>query len=257
MKTTTSQHGERCLWRRNWSVGIATALLAAAPFVASAQSNGTTGDGNSTSSYEGVGDLPGETFEELQKGITADCSYGDPSKVYFLYNVGSGKFLNMGGYWGTSASLKDYPMPLWTRNGTSTKIDGSETPSLNFAQNIATREGNMVKWVNGGTNGTTDVGVFCDRGPTTNLNGYDGWFFTKTTDSNVRTPTLSTLSRLLRQVLGSAHKMGYTLRPLTKDKLQQTGTVEQIHTRISAPTVHLTIIANGASSRYRTSTTCS
>ena len=184
MRTTKSQHGERCLSWRSWSVGIATALLAAAPFVASAQSNGTTGDGNSTSSYEGVGDLPGETFEELQKGITADCSYGDPSKVYFLYNVGSGKFLNMGGYWGTSASLKDYPMPLWTRNGTSTKIDGSETPSLNFAQNIATREGNMVKWVNGGINGTTDVGVFCDRGPTTNFNGYDGWFFTKTTDSN-------------------------------------------------------------------------
>lgn len=184
MKTTTSQHGERCLWRRSWSVGIATALLAAAPFVASAQNDGATGGGNSSSSYEGVGDLPGETFEKLQKGITADCSYGDPSKVYFLYNVGSGKFLNMGGYWGTSASLKDYPMPLWTRNGTSTKIDGSETPSLNFAQNIATREGNMVKWVNRGTNGTTDVGVFCDRGPTTNYNGYDGWFFTKTTDSN-------------------------------------------------------------------------
>ena len=150
MKTTTSQHGERCLWRRSWSVGIATALLAAAPFVASAQNDGATGGGNSSSSYEGVGDLPGETFEELQKGITADCSYGDPSKVYFLYNVGSGKFLNMGGYWGTSASLKDYPMPLWTRNGTSTKIDGSETPSLNFAQNIATREGNMVKWVKTG-----------------------------------------------------------------------------------------------------------
>lgn len=184
MKTTTSQHGERCLRRRSWSVGIATALLAAAPYVASAQNNGATGGGNSTSSYEGVGDLPGETFEELLKGITADCSYGDPSKVYFLYNVGSGKFLNMGGYWGTSASLKDYPMPLWTRNGTSTKIDGSETPSLNFAQNIATREGNMVKWVNRGTNGTTDVGVFCDRGSTTNYNGYDGWFFTKTTDSN-------------------------------------------------------------------------
>lgn len=179
MKTTTSQHGERCLRRRSWSVGIATALLAAAPFVASAQSNGTTGGENSSSSYEGVGDLPGETFEELQAGVTADCSYGDPSKVYFLYNVGSGKFLNMGGYWGTSASLKDYPMPLWTRNGTSTKIDGSETPSLNFAQNIATSEGNMVQWVNGGINGTTDVGVFCDRGPTTNFNGYDGWFFNR------------------------------------------------------------------------------
>ena len=121
----------------------------------------------------------GQTFEQLQKGITTDYSYDDPSKVYFLYNVGTGKFLNMGGYWGTSASLKDYPMPLWTRQGEA--LDGM--PSLNFVQNIATREGNMVKWVNGGTNGTTDVGVFCDRGVNTDKNGYDGWFFTKTTDS--------------------------------------------------------------------------
>ena len=179
MRTTKSQHGERCLWRRSWSVGVATALLAVAPFVASAQSNGTTGDGNSTSSYEGVGELPGETFEELTAGITTDYSYDDPSKVYFLYNVGTGKFLNMGGYWGTSASLKDYPMPLWTRQGEA--LDGRS--SLNFVQNIATREGNMVKWVNGGNNGTTDVGVFCDRGKNTDKNGYDGWFFTETTDS--------------------------------------------------------------------------
>ena len=121
----------------------------------------------------------GQTFEQLLDGITTDYSYDDPSKVYFLYNVGTGKFLNMGGYWGTSASLKDYPMPLWTRQGEA--LDGM--PSLNFVQNIATREGNMVKWVSGGTNGTTDAGVFCDRGKNTDKNGYDGWFFTKTTDS--------------------------------------------------------------------------
>ena len=179
MKTTTSQHGERCLWRRSWSVGIATALLAAAPFVASAQNDGTTGGENSTSSYEGVAGLTGQTFDQLKAGITTDYSYKDPSKVYFLYNVGTGKFLNVGGYWGTHASLKDYPMPLWTRQGEA--LDGRH--SLNFVQNIATREGNMVKWVNGGNNGTTDVGVFCDRGKDTDKNGYDGWFFTETTDS--------------------------------------------------------------------------
>lgn len=117
MKTTTSQHGERCLWRRSWSVGIATALLAAAPFVASAQDDGTTGGENTIATYKGVEDLPGETFEELRAGITTDCSYDAPNKVYFLYNVGSGKFLNMGGYWGTHDSMKDYPMPLWTRKG--------------------------------------------------------------------------------------------------------------------------------------------
>lgn len=172
MKTTTSQHGERCLWRRSWSVGIATALLAAAPFVASAQSNVATGGENTIATYKGVEDLPGQTFKELWAGITTDCSYTDASKVYFFYNVGTGKFLNMGGYWGTHASLKDYPMPLWTRNG-------SATNSLKFTQNIATQQGSLMKWVDSGTNPTTDYGVFFDR----EGSGNDEWFFEKTTDS--------------------------------------------------------------------------
>ena len=182
MKTTTSQHGERCLWRRSWSVGIATALLAAAPFVASAQSDGTTGGENSSTIYKSVAELPGHTFEELQAGITTSCSYDDPSKVYFLYNVGSGKFLNMGGYWGTHASMKDYPMPLWTREGTAMQtFTGDYTRSLNFTQNIAA-EGSMLKWVNLGVNKTTDIGVFCDRPEEHPNNGYDGWFFEATND---------------------------------------------------------------------------
>lgn len=190
MKTTTSQHGERCLWRRSWSVGIATALLAAAPFVATAQSAVATGDENTIATYKGVEDLPGETFEELQAGITSDCSYGDPTKVYFLYNVGTGKFLNMGGYWGVHVSMKDYPMPLWTRNGKS--LNG--TPSLNFKQNIATTEGSLMKWVNSGRNNTTDVGVFCDRKETGGNNGYDGWFFEEVADKGKNTYHIYTYS---------------------------------------------------------------
>lgn len=190
MKTTTSQHGERCLWRRSWSVGIATALLAAAPFVASAQSAVATGDENTIATYKGVEDLPGETFEKLQAGITSDCSYGDPTKVYFLYNVGTGKFLNMGGYWGVHVSMKDYPMPLWTRNGKS--LNG--TTSLNFKQNIATTEGSLMKWVNSGRNNTTDVGVFCDRKETGGNNGYDGWFFEEVADKGKNTYHIYTYS---------------------------------------------------------------
>ena len=178
MRTTKSQHGERCLWRRSWSVGIATALLAAAPFVASAQSNGSTGDENTIATYKGVSELSGETFEKLTAGITTSCSYDEPNKVYFLYNVGTGKFLNMGGYWGTHASMKDYPMPLWTRQGKA--LNG--TPSLNFVQNIVTAEGNKLLWVEKGTNPTTDVGVFCDRGTKPANDGYDGWFFEATND---------------------------------------------------------------------------
>lgn len=175
MKTTTSQHGERCLWRRSWSVGIATALLAAAPFVASAQNDGTTGGENTIETYKGVADLPGQTFEQLQDGITSDYSYTNASKVYFLYNVGTGKFLNMGGYWGTHASMKDYPMPLWTRKGTPY----AETPSLNFTHNMATKQGYMIKWVNQGKKPTTDTGVFCDRPTAIKGDGFNGWFFEK------------------------------------------------------------------------------
>lgn len=193
MKTTTSQHGERCLWRRSWSVGIATALLAAAPFVASAQGNDATGGENTIATYKGVEDLPGETFEELRAGITTDCSYDAPSKVYFLYNVGSGKFLNMGGYWGTHASMKDYPMPLWTRKGTPVKtIMGGTTYSLNFTHNIATTEGKLIKWVN--SRSSTDAGVFCDRPENSSANGYDGWFFEKVEDDGKNTYRIYTYS---------------------------------------------------------------
>lgn len=251
MKTTTSQHGERCLWRRSWSVGIATALLAAAPYVASAQRNGATGGENSSATGKGVGDLPGHTFEDLQAGITSSCSYDDPTKVYFLYNVGTGKFLNMGGYWGVHASLKDYPMPLWTLEGTPLE-NGSR--SLNFTQNISTTQGSLMKWVTSG-NPTTDVGVFCDRNKSNNSNGHDGWFFKKTNDSygkdayviyTFKTPNPS----------ASSETDGMYLTAFAEGQATADKTVERIHTRISSPTTRLTTIANGASSPCRTSTIC-
>ena len=218
MKTTTSQHGERCLWRRSWSVGIATALLAAVPFVASAQSAVATGDENTIATYKGVEDLPGETFEELKAGITSDCSYGDPTKVYFLYNVGTGKFLNMGGYWGTHASMKDYPMPLWTRKGSYAEAtDGSITPSLNFTHNIATTEGNLIKWVNSGS--STDAGVFCDRPEDSNTNGYDGWFFEKVEGDEKNTYRIYTYStRTVGLTSSRLYLFGYPQGLGTADK---------------------------------------
>ena len=218
MKTTTSQHGERCLWRRSWSVGIATALLAAAPFVASAQSAVATGDENTIATYKGVEDLPGETFEELKAGITSDCSYGDPTKVYFLYNVGTGKFLNMGGYWGTHASMKDYPMPLWTRKGSYAEAtDGSITPSLNFTHNIATTEGKLIKWVNSGS--STDAGVFCDRPEDSNVNGYDGWFFEEVEGDEKNTYRIYTYStRTVGLTSSRLYLFGYPQGLGTADK---------------------------------------
>lgn len=218
MKTTTSQHGERCLWRRSWSVGIATALLAAVPFVASAQGDGATGGENTIATYKGVGELPGQTFEQLWDGITTNCSYDAPNKVYFLYNVGSGKFLNMGGYWGTHASMKDYPMPLWTRKGSyADATDGSVTRSLNFTHNIATTEGNLIKWVNSGN--STDGGVFCDRPEDSNANGYDGWFFEKVEGDEKNTYRIYTYStRTVGLTSSRLYLFGYPQGLGTADK---------------------------------------
>lgn len=194
MKKTTSQHGERCLWRRSWSVGIATALLAAAPFMASAQGNDATGGENTIGTYKDVGELPGQPFEQLSAGNTTDCSYTDASKVYFLYNVGSGKFLNMGGYWGTHASMKDYPMPLWTFKGEYAETSDGLTPSLNFTHNIATKQGNLIKWVHQGSNPTTDTGVFCDRPKASKGDGFNGWFFEKVEGDGKNTYRIYTYS---------------------------------------------------------------
>jgi len=194
MKTTTSQHGERCLWRRSWSVGIATALLAAAPFVASAQSDDATDGENTIATYKDVGELPGQPFEQLSAGNTTDCSYDNANKVYFLYNVGSGKFLNMGGYWGTHASMKDYPMPLWTFKGEYAETSDGLTPSLNFTHNMATKEGKLIKWVNQNSNPTTDTGVFCDRPKASKADGFNGWFFEKVEGDGKNTYRIYTYS---------------------------------------------------------------
>lgn len=101
---------------------------------------------------------PGEGFPDT-----------DPEKVFFLYNVKTGKFLNAGGYWGTHVSLKDYPLSLWaethTYSTTKTLID--------FKQNMETGEGQYLGWMNGVTN--YDNGVFIDRN-LTDLTHY-GWGF--------------------------------------------------------------------------------
>lgn len=112
--------------------------------------------------------LAGITEEDIKKAaVTSDegLSDADPTKVFFLYNVKTGKFLNAGGYWGTHVSLKNYPLSLWAKtNNYKFGIISSTTQTLiDFIQNLETGQGQYLGW-KGTAGGTgTDDGVFIDR----------------------------------------------------------------------------------------------
>ena len=173
MRTTTSQQGKRCTWWRCLSSSFATALLAAAPLVASAQ----TGDGTRNDGMVGAATLKGQTKDQILAAKVNDKLVGsldDPNKVFFFYNVKTGKFLSMGGYWGMHASLKDTPIAFWAQDGNVLYKN-----AINFAQDLKTKQGSLLKWV-GNDNGT-DEGVFLDRGSSYGqwYTGFNGWFLEK------------------------------------------------------------------------------
>ena len=146
----------------------------------------------------GAATLKGQTEDQIIAAKVADKEVGslsDPSKVFFFYNVKTGKFLSMGGYWGVHASLKDTPVAFWAQDGRSTAI--------NFVQDLKTQQGNQMRWVNSASN--SDAGVFLDRGTKNNERlGYKGWFLEKVDDAGFNTFRLytSNLNTLTRPVTG-------------------------------------------------------
>ena len=66
----------------------------------------------------GVKDLAGKDSTYINNHLTTDGYYPeDMSKMFFLYNEKTGKFLNLGSYWGTHVALADYGKPLWVVSG--------------------------------------------------------------------------------------------------------------------------------------------
>ena len=139
----------------------------------------------------GVATLKGQTAEQILAAKVNDKLVGsldDPNKVFFFYNVKTGKFLSMGGYWGVHASLKDTPSAFWAQDGGTLFTD-----AINFAQDLKTKQGSQMKWVRSSSNSDTDAGVFFDRGDNNNLNvGYNGWFLEKVDDAGFNTYRLYT-----------------------------------------------------------------
>ena len=138
--------------------------------------DGSNGSNNALGGAIGIEYLEGKTEDEIKAAaVTSDTnlSDADPDKVFFLYNVKTGKFLNAGGYWGTHVSLKDYPLSLWAKTNDYRLPSSSTTQTLiDFIQNLETGVGHYLGWMSGSD---TDEGVFIDRKQ--NEDTHYGWVF--------------------------------------------------------------------------------
>lgn len=92
-------------FRQGHSFGAMLMLLSALLF-------GSVGSAGAQSSYNWQGNKVDNVLYK-NGGRDASRSEADPSKVVFLQNVGTGKWLRPGGPWGTQLSLGDVATELW------------------------------------------------------------------------------------------------------------------------------------------------
>ncbi len=125
----------------------------------------------------GVKDLAGKDLTYINSHLTTDGNYPtEMGKMFFLYNEKTGKFLNLGSYWGTHVALADYGKPLWVVSGTREICldpdalipnDFQTNNVLLFTHNMATTlsedQGPYVGWPQVKKNPAEDRGVFSDR----------------------------------------------------------------------------------------------
>lgn len=162
-----------------------TALMVAA----TAQTCFAQNTGTETGGINGVQDLKGKTIAEIKENQSPVNTYShdDQNKIFFIYNVTSGKFLNAGAYWGTQATMRDYPLKLWAKTPTS-----GGTTAVKFAMELNTGQGHYLKWATGASDHAAtkaaDTGVFIDRkiNQDGDNNSYDDWFF-EVADANTNT----------------------------------------------------------------------
>ena len=137
----------------------------------------------------GVKDLAGKDSTYINSHLTTDGKYPEEmDKKFFLYNEATGKFLNIGSYWGTHVALADYGKPLWIVSGTREiclnpeDLVGKKNQTNNvlfFGHNMATTlsedQGQYVGWPQANKdNPAEDRGVFSDRKNTaTDIYGWE------------------------------------------------------------------------------------
>ena len=125
---------------------------------------------NDLADVQTLGDLPGKTLAEIKKNAVDEGQFPetDKNKMFFLYNVKTGKFLNVGGYWGTHISLEEYGKPFWAVKKYISWWKSED--AIYFTQNMNTGQGHFLGWFGTAANAEStkedeyrDIGVFVDR----------------------------------------------------------------------------------------------
>ncbi len=118
---------------------------------------------NPVTDLQGVDGLAGQNFDYIKTHTTEEGKYdvGKDSK-FFLYNEKTGKFLTIGGYWGTHVALADYGKPLFVI------MKNAKDKEVYFVHNMATTmtkdQGPYIGWnVPSDGKPTEDTGVYADK----------------------------------------------------------------------------------------------
>lgn len=161
----------------------------------------------------GVKDLAGKDLTYINNHLKDDNHPEDMGRMFFLYNEKTGKFLNLGSYWGTHVALADYGKPMWIITGTREiclnpeDLVGKKYQTNNvlfFGHNMATTlsedQGPYVGWsqVNK-KKPAEDRGVFVDRKNTaTSIYGWELEF----TGNDMKTCKLKTKKTYKYYIIG-------------------------------------------------------
>ena len=118
---------------------------------------------NPLADLEGVDGLKGQNFDYIKDHTTEEGKYDvAKGKKFFLYNEKTGKFLTIGGYWGTHVALADYGKPLCV-------IRKSEkNKEVYFVHNMATTmtkdQGPYIGWnLPDKDKPSEDTGIYADK----------------------------------------------------------------------------------------------
>ena len=169
----------------------------------------------------GVKDLAGKDRTYINSHLTTDGNYPEEmGKMFFLYNEATGKFLNIGSYWGTHVALADYGKPLWVVSGTREICTNPDdyylyreiqtNDVLLFTHNMATTltedQGPYVGWPQATNNNPAeDRGVFSDRKNTaTDIYGWE-LVFTDNTKNTCKLKTKKTITEIRAGFLLTKH----------------------------------------------------